>query len=68
MIGALEIGDIVLLDSGVRLILDIWKEEHWILKTLSLASGLVEEVDIEEELMMGFPLKLIVKGGKETSV
>lgn len=68
MIGALEIGDIVLLDSGVRLILDIWKEEHWILKTLSLTSGLVEEVDIEEELMMGFPLKLIVKGGKETSV
>jgi hypothetical protein len=62
MIGALEIGDIVLLDSGVRLILDIWKEEHWILKTLSLTYGLVEEVDIEEELMMGFPLKLIVKG------
>lgn len=62
MIGGLEIGDVILLDNNSKLILDIWKEDHWVLKLLSLTSGVVEEVDIEEELMLGFPLRLIVRG------
>jgi hypothetical protein len=73
MKGALEVGDIILLDNGSKLILDIWKEDHWVLKLkeklwvlklLSLTSGVIEEVDVEEDLMRNYPLRLIIKGTK----